>query len=125
MTILISSHLLEEVAQIATKIGIIHEGQLIQEIESAELNQQLNQRLIIDSRNNKSALSKLTEAGYSSVINKHGFIETTHQRAIEHPDKISRFLVYEGYPPTRLTVEEDNLESYFLRVIEKKGDMAI
>jgi len=125
VTILISSHLLEEIAQIATKIGVIHEGQLIQEIESTQLKKQLNQRLIIDSRNNKSAISKLSEAGYLPVINRHGFIETSHQKAIEYPDEISRFLVYEGFPPTRLSVEEDNLESYFLRVIEKKGDITI
>src|SRR5690625_4233888 len=54
VTILISSHLLSEVAKIATKIGIIHEGQLIQEMKSSKLNELLNQRLIIDTRNNKS-----------------------------------------------------------------------
>src|SRR5690625_7827263 len=44
VTILISSHLLSEVAKIATKIGIIHEGQLIQEIEAKQLNQLLKDR---------------------------------------------------------------------------------
>lgn len=123
VTILISSHLLSEVAKIATKIGIIDGGDLIQEIESIRLNQLLNQRLIIDSCDNKSAASKLSAAGYSSVLNKNGLIETFNKTAIQHPDRISRFLVYEGFPPTRLTVEEEDLESYFLRIIEKKGEM--
>ncbi|GGB40883.1 ABC transporter ATP-binding protein [Lentibacillus populi] len=123
VTILISSHLLDEVAKIATKIGIIHEGELIQEIESTKLNKLLNQRLTIDSQDNKSAASKMSKAGYFSVLNKDGLIETYNKKAILHPDEISRFLVYEGLPPTRLTVEEENLESYFLRIIKGKGEM--
>jgi len=121
VTILISSHLLSEVAKIATKIGIIHEGQLIQEIESFKLNKLLRQRLIIETRNNKSAFSKLSNAGYKSKINQNGCIEISNEKAIRNPDEISRLLVYEGYPPTRLTVKEENLESYFLRIIEEKG----
>lgn len=123
VTILISSHLLSEVAKIATKIGIIHEGQLLQEIEAIKLNKLLNQRLIIDCIDNKSAASKLSAAGYSSVLNKNGLIESYDKKAIHHPEEISRFLVHEGFPPTRLTVEEEDLESYFLRIIETKGEM--
>ncbi|WP_143695727.1 ABC transporter ATP-binding protein [Virgibacillus proomii] len=123
VTILISSHLLSEVAKIATKIGIIHEGQLIQEIESIKLNQLLHQCLIIDSRDNKAVVIKLSAAGYTPVLNKNGLIETYNKKAIQHPDEISRLLVYEGFPPTRLSLEEENLESYFLRIIERKGEM--
>lgn len=123
VTILISSHLLSEVAKIATKIGIIHEGQLIQEIESNELNKLLNRRLIIDSVDNKSAVSKLSLAGYTSQLNKNGVIETYNKKAIQHPEEISRFLVYKGFPPTKLIVEEEDLESYFLRIIKGKGEV--
>ncbi|GIO26575.1 ABC transporter ATP-binding protein [Ornithinibacillus bavariensis] len=123
VTILISSHLLSEVAKVATKIGIIHEGQLLQEIESIQLNKLLNQRLIIDSFDNKSAASKLSSAGYPSWINKDGLIETYNKKAIEHPEEISRLLVYQSFPPTKLIVEEEDLESYFLRIIREKGEM--
>src|SRR5690625_3069565 len=122
VTILISSHLLSEIAKIATKIGIIHEGELIQEIDTTTLSRLLNQRLIIDTHHNKSAISKLSRNGYSPKINKNGSIEIDNKEAIQHPDKISRILVYEGLPPTRMSVEEENLESYFLRVINGEGD---
>lgn len=122
VTILISSHLLNEIAKISTKIGIVHEGKLIQEIESSKLSGLLNQRLIIDTRHNKSAMSKLSTNGYTSKVNNDGYIVINNKKAIHQPDKISRLLVNEGVPPTRLTVEEENLETYFLRVIEKKGD---
>src|SRR5690625_812506 len=52
VTILISSHLLSEITKIATKVGIIHEGQMIQEIKSNTLNQLLHKHLAIDTRNN-------------------------------------------------------------------------
>lgn len=122
VTILISSHLLSEIAKIATKIGIIHEGELIQEIESNKLNELLHRRLIINTRDNMSAISKLTTAGYPSTLNTNGYIEINHKKAIQHPDEVSRLLVSEGFPPTQLTVEEENLESYFLRIIDGKGE---
>jgi|WetSurMetagenome_2_1015567.scaffolds.fasta_scaffold268286_1 ABC-2 type transport system ATP-binding protein len=40
VTIFISSHILSEVARLATRIGIIHEGKLIKEIETSELEKQ-------------------------------------------------------------------------------------
>src|SRR5699024_2518495 len=119
---LISRHLLNEIAKIATKIGIIHEGELIQEIESNKVNELLHRRLNINTRDNMSAISKLTAAGYPSTLNTNGYIEINHKKAIQHPDEVSRLLVSEGFPPTQLTVEEENLESYFLRIIDGKGE---
>src|SRR5690625_2204768 len=97
VTIFISSHLLSEIAKIATKIGVIHEGKLIQEIASNKLNELLNRHLTIETRHNKSAISKLSNAGYPAKINKNESIVTENHEAIQHPDKISRLLVYEGF----------------------------
>lgn len=119
-TIFISSHLLSEVAKIANKIGIIHEGKLLQEIEAAELNRFLKQRLILDARQKNRVLSVLEEAGISCFLNEKGLIESYTSTAIHRPDDIARLLVDQGCPPTRLLVEEEDLESYFLRAIGKK-----
>ena len=35
--------------------------------------------------------------------------------AIEHSDDLARILVNAGVPPTRLAVEQENLEDHFLR----------
>lgn len=121
VTILISSHLLGEIAKIATKIGIIHEGTLIEEIRSTELKKRLHQRLVIHTLKNSSAFKKITAIGYSANINKNGHIEMYDKRVIDHPERISSFLVNEGVPPTRLAVEVEDLEAYFLRVIDEKG----
>lgn len=117
VTIFISSHLLSEIAKISTTIGMIHEGQLIEEMNTNKLNQLFHQRLIIDTNHNKSAISKLITTGYNASLNDQGYIQLFDKEAIQRPDKISKMLVYEGYPPYQLTVEEEDLEAYFLRML--------
>jgi ABC-2 type transport system ATP-binding protein len=122
VAIFISSHLLTEISKIATKIGVIDHGRLVQEVEASHLRLLLNQRLILDVRNKGAALEAMASAGFASAINKNGLIETYAPKAIEHPDDVARFLVYQGLAPTRLAVEEEDLETYFLRIIGQKGD---
>jgi hypothetical protein len=40
----------------------------------------------------------------------------TDAHSIEHPDDIARILVNAGNPPTRLAVEQQNLEEHFLQL---------
>lgn len=40
-TIFISSHILSELSQLATKFGVVHKGKLLEEIESTELKMDL------------------------------------------------------------------------------------
>lgn len=122
VTVLLSSHQLNEVAMIATTIGIIHEGSLIEGISKNRLNALLDQQLIVDTLDNQSARSSLENAGHLSKINSHGLIEISSEHAIQNPDEISRLLVDNGFPPTRLMVQEKGLESYFLKTIEKGGE---
>ena len=48
----------------------------------------------------------------------NGVLVLTDPRAIEAPDEIAAFLVRAGTPPTRLAVEQEDLEEYFLRLTE-------
>ncbi|MFS0673379.1 ABC transporter ATP-binding protein [Ornithinibacillus sp. 179-J 7C1 HS] len=121
VTIFISSHLLGEIAKIATKIGIIHDGKLLQELTSTELTQLLNRRLLINTQNQASTLETLQLNGFNSKMSTDGLIEIHTKQAIEHPEEIARTLVESGHLLTKLTVEEEDLESYFLRVIKGNG----
>jgi len=91
-------------------------------MESSHLNDLLYDRLIIDTYNNSLAKEKLVAEGYPSQLNDDGFIETHSKEAIQNPGIISRLLVYNGFPPTRLLVKKEDLESYFLKLIKTKGD---
>ncbi|TWT24774.1 ABC transporter ATP-binding protein [Planomicrobium sp. CPCC 101110] len=122
VAIFISSHLLTEIAKIATKVGIIHQGRLVQEVESARLHLLLNRRLVIGAHEKEGVLEAMASAGFVSSLNRDGFIETYDAKAIQRPDDIARFLVYQGFAPTQLAVEEEDLETYFLRIIGQKGE---
>ena len=53
-------------------------------------------------------------------MNEEGLIEITNKNAINHPEDVNYLLVNAGYLPTMLKVKEEDLESYFLRIINQK-----
>ena len=115
VTIFMSSHILTEVDRLATRIGIIHKGQLIEELDTDRLEQLRRKRLAVRSRNFELAQLSLRGAGYPFALSDSTIL-IDDARAIEQPDDIARLLVSAGAPPTRLTVEQENLEQYFLRL---------
>jgi ABC-2 type transport system ATP-binding protein len=123
VTIFISSHILGEISRFATRIGIIHEGSLIQEVDTDQLDSLLYKRLQVHAHDKNGAKSFLEKEGYSVIIAEEGFLEITDREAIIHPENLNSLLVYAGYSPTMLRVEEEDLESYFLRIIGKNGGM--
>jgi ABC-2 type transport system ATP-binding protein len=115
VTIFMSSHILTEVDRLVTRIGIIHRGRLIEELDADQLEQLRTRRLAVQSRNLDSAQASLREAGYRFSLN-HSRILIDDVQAIEHPDEVARLLVHAGAPPTHLAVEQEDLEHYFLRL---------
>ncbi len=115
VTIFMSSHILTEVDQLATRIGLIHKGRLIEELDTEALEQLRSKRLEIKARNLEAAQNCLQGAGYR-FSSEHEAILIEDPRAIEHPDEIARMLVNAGAPPTRLAVEQQNLEDHFLQI---------
>ena len=114
-TIFMSSHILTEVDRLVTRIGIIHRGRLIEELDTDRLEQLRTRRLTVQSRDLHSAQASLREAGYHIALNDSTIlIDDVH--AIERPDEVARLLVNAGTPPTHLTVEQEDLEHYFLRL---------
>jgi len=121
VTIFISSHILGEISKFATKIGIIHEGRLIQELNVGQLEHFLNKRLLVNTRDNESTKWKLIKKGYSVILSQDVNLEVIGKNAVNTPDIIANILVHEGLSPTLLKVEEEDLEDYFLRMIGVKG----
>lgn len=121
VTIFISSHILGEISKIATRIGIIHEGRLIQEMDAEKLHKLRNRSLLINVKDKTGAISVLTGEGFNATLTDDGLIEITAENAVLHPENVNSNLVNAGYSPAMLKVEEEELESYFLRIIGKKG----
>ena len=121
-TVLISSHKLEEISKVATRIVIIHDGRLIREVESKELDLYLEKRLLVSGSNNKAMKEVLSAKGYevnfkSDLENKSCYLELIDTKSVESSEEIATLLVNAGYPPKMLTVEKEDLENYFLRIL--------
>lgn len=117
VTIFVSSHILGEMSKFVTRIGIIHEGRIVQEINADQMEHLLRKRLMVNARDTEAVRLQLTNNGYSVNQSENGNLEVTGKEATDHPEHIARILVQAGFPPTLLKVEEEDLESYFLRTI--------
>jgi ABC-2 type transport system ATP-binding protein len=121
VTVFMSSHILAEVSRLADRIGIIHEGRLLQEMDIADLERNRRRQLLVRTNDLESAQQVLTAAGHPVEILAGGILVLDQIDAIEHPDDIASLLVRAGTPPTQLLVEEEELEQYFLRLVGSKG----
>jgi ABC-2 type transport system ATP-binding protein len=115
VTIFMSSHILTEVDRLATRIGIIHIGRLIEELDTATLERLRSKRLEVKARDPEAARACLQNAGYNFSV-ENGTILLEDAQAIECPDEVARIMVNAGVPPIRLAVEQQNLEDHFLQL---------
>ena len=116
MTVLLSSHLLAEVARVATRIGVLHEGRLVDELDTSDLASRVLPRLEVRTRNTDRAMKVLEDAGARPRRVPEGLVLEAPW-AVEHPETVATALVEAGEPPTRLTVSVEDLETYFLRLV--------
>lgn len=119
ITFLISTHILSEIQQMATKIGIIHKGELLEEIEYDEL-QKRNRHYI----NLKVNDDKKTSIILEQKLNIKDFVvwEKNNLRVYENlqqASKINNILVSNDISIDELCVKVDSLEDYFLRLTGK------
>jgi ABC-2 type transport system ATP-binding protein len=120
VTIFMSSHILAEVDRLATRIGIVHHGRLIEELDSQTLEQHRNPRLEVGARDLELAERALRASGYAPTQRmnpRNGpILELREPQALDRPEHIAALLVEAGAQPTRLAVERESLEDHFMRL---------
>jgi ABC-2 type transport system ATP-binding protein len=121
VTVFMSSHILAEVSRLAGRIGIIHEGRLLQELNLDELERNRRRRLLLRTRDVEAAQRTLAAAGHPAEMLRDGSITLSSASSVERPDEVNSLLVNAGTPPTQLLVEEEELEQYFLRLVGEDG----
>ncbi len=121
VTVFMSSHILAEVSRLADRIGMIHQGRLLQELSVDELEQNRRRKLLLKARNAQAARAALAAGGYAITPGVDGIIEVPDRAAVSEPDAVASLLVGAGAPPTQLLVEEEDLEQYFLRLVGMNG----
>jgi len=116
VTIFMSSHLLDEVAQLADRVGIIHDGKLIEEVGYRELRELGRTSIGIIVDNAAGAEKILRESlGFVEVSRPDAKTLRVSDRGAE-PAAIARALVGAGIGLERLAVEEEDLERHFMRL---------
>ena len=120
VTVFISSHILSEVAKLATRIGVVHQGRLVKELTAAELTEAEQQRLMVDVMDIIAAQAVLAKSGILARLEGKNSLVITDKSAMQHPEKIATLLVEAGCPPSRLVIEQKDLESYFLELVGMK-----
>lgn len=124
VTIFMSSHQLTEVARLADRIGIIHHGRLLREVDQAQLERDRRRWLALQTRDAAAAQMFLAAQGFLPTETVDGTIMLTEDTAIAAPEVIATQLVGAGLPPTMLAVGQEDLEHYFLRLVGPDGDDA-
>jgi ABC-2 type transport system ATP-binding protein len=120
VTVFMSSHILGEVDRLAMRIGIIHEGRLVEELEASEIEAFRLARLEVKARHLEAAQNALVQAGYDVKISD-GKILLYELRALDAPDEVATILTQAGTPPTMLVVVQEDLEGHFLRLTGGRG----
>lgn len=116
ITIFVSSHILSEIQQMATKIGIIHNGKLIEEIEFEDLKKKNRSYIEIKVDDDKKT-AFILESGLGvtdyKVISK-GTIRVYER--LNDPAVFNRTLSENNIEVSGINVMNDTLEDYFLNL---------
>lgn len=117
VTILISSHILGELSELATNYGIINKGKLIEEISAEQLKENCRQYVHIQTSDVKKAVVVLErELG----INDYTVHSDNTIKIFSHLDsvgKINTLLNSNGIEVEKIGIKGQKLEDYFINAI--------
>ena len=114
ITVLISSHILDELSKLATHYGFIEKGHLLKETSSAEIEATCRKCILIEV-NNTTALTRILD----SIVQDYEIISESTAKIY---DSISvtalvRTLDKENCEILSLREQDENLETYFINLV--------
>ncbi|MFF2177248.1 ATP-binding cassette domain-containing protein [Lysinibacillus sp. NPDC058147] len=117
ITVLLSSHMLSEIDQIATSVGIISDGNLLFQGSMESLRKKGRSAILLKTGDNTKAEKLLLTQGYS--LTKSGSRLEFDNLQDEEVAEINRFLVGHYIPVTRIEEQKKSLEDIFLELTGK------
>lgn len=115
-TILLSSHLLDDVARVASHIGVIHKGKLRLQGPISELT---SQALRVECVDEKAALDALSGEGFLAKVVEGGGLKI--DASPEEAPAVCRALVNAGVDVLSLTSEKSGLDVVFNEMTQSEG----
>jgi ABC-2 type transport system ATP-binding protein len=112
ITVFVSSHLLAEVEQVSSHVGVMRLGQLVFQGELAELRRTAAPRVAVRTADLAAAADVFARLGLADPISGDELI--TAELGDMAPEKITAELVHAGVGVRALTVEAPSLEDLFV-----------
>ena len=116
-TVLVSSHVLAEVAQTVDEVVIIHRGRLVRHATMAEVEAMAAGSTRVRSPEAKRLASLLTQAGFDARSLGDGTLAATAT-----PEQVGELAAAHGIVLHELTVERATLEEVFLELTGAEGE---
>ena len=120
MTIMISSHILEELGKVATAFGIIANGELVMELSQSELKEKCEEKVEIVTSDSGAVVTTIENMGikrYSAISTDTVYAYGCTQRV----DEVTKQLVNNGISVHQIRVSGTSLEAFFLNAVGKRG----
>lgn len=115
ITIMISSHILDELGKLADTYGIIHEGCLLDEFTLDELEDRCGQYVTVKTSDNNRAAFAIRQMGINSLAaDSAGNIRING--ALDRTEDIVRVLTKNNIGVREIYVKKTSLEDYYLSV---------
>lgn len=121
MTVLISSHLLSEIEQIATVVGIINDGRMMFQGSLEVLQSKNRPTITVKTQNNTLAQELLFSKGFSPVQREGSLL--FESLTDEQVAQVNRNLVAAHIDVLRIEEHKKNLESIFLDITGKERSL--
>lgn len=121
ITILISSHILDELSKIATRYGIIHEGKLLEEESREELFAKCSERLELKTSDIGRTLEILNSMGFQKIEVKNDAINIYER--LNEGGSITVALAKENIQTNEIAVKSDALEDYYFQLTGGNGNV--
>jgi ABC-2 type transport system ATP-binding protein len=121
-TVLLSTHLLSEVEQICTHVGVMRVGRLVAQAPLAELHASACPRVRVDTDRPEDAARVLRELGLSEVEAAAGTV--TAALGPVAPEKVVVGLVHQGIPVRGFAVVVPDLEELFVSLTGEGFDVS-
>jgi lantibiotic transport system ATP-binding protein len=115
ITVFLSSHLLNEVEQMADYIGIVQSGRLLFQGTLDELQVKRQQRLVLGVGQPRDVVTILTESGWDVQYNGNGTV-IIPSATKDDAAKINGFLVCKGFAVYKVALEQPSLEETFINL---------
>ena len=120
-TFIISSHILDELSKIATKYGIINDGNLIEESLATDLNSRCESRVELVTDNPAGAVNVLESIGFSQMkVDEDGMVLIFEQ--FDRTGDITLALAAEGITTFEIVKKLESVENYYLRLVGKESE---